>query len=148
MDDKKKQQQEYQKRVEQASPNSPIVSDCIKAFVSGGLICIIGQLITNFCKNMGATTEMAATYTSIILVVAASILTGLGWYSKLGKFCGAGTIVPITGFSNSVTSPAVEFKKEGYILGVGAKTFLIAGPVILYGVLASMVVGLVYYFVR
>lgn len=148
MEDKKRQQQEYQNRVVKASPNSPIVSDCIKAFISGGIICIIGQLIMNFCKNMGADMEMASTYTSVILVVAASILTGLGWYSKLGKFCGAGTIVPITGFSNSVTSPAVEFKKEGYILGVGAKVFLIAGPVILYGVLTSMAVGLIYYFVR
>ena len=97
---------------------------------------------------MGADMKDASTYTSVILVVTASVLTGLGIYGKLGKFAGAGSIVPITGFSNSVTSPAVEFKKEGYILGVGSKIFLIAGPVILYGVISSMLVGIVYYFVR
>jgi stage V sporulation protein AC len=143
-----KSELDYQKKVENASPNSPIVTDCIKAFVVGGLICVIGQIITNFCKNMGASTEDAATYTSVTLVVAASLLTGLGLYGKLGKFAGAGSIVPITGFSNSVTSPALEFKKEGFILGLGAKIFIVAGPVILYGVLTSVAVGIIYYFVR
>lgn len=144
----KQKQQEYQKMVKRASPNSPIFADCLRAFLVGGIICTIGQCIMNFCLSMGADMGNASTYTSVILVVAASILTGLGWYGKLGKFAGAGSIVPITGFSNSVTSPAVEFKKEGYVLGVGAKIFLIAGPVILYGVLSSMLVGIVYYFVR
>jgi stage V sporulation protein AC len=141
-------QSDYQKKVENASPDSPITTDCIKAFVVGGLICIIGQMITNWCKNMGASTEDAATYTSVILVAAASLLTGLGLYGKLGKFAGAGSIVPITGFSNSVTSPALEFKKEGFVLGLGAKIFIVAGPVILYGVLTSVAVGIIYYFVR
>ncbi len=144
----KEKQREYQKMVENASPNSPVVKDCIRAFFVGGIICTIGQLIMNFCLNMGADMKDASTYTSVILVVTASVLTGLGIYGKLGKFAGAGSIVPITGFSNSVTSPAVEFKKEGYILGVGSKIFLIAGPVILYGVISSMLVGIVYYFVR
>ncbi len=148
MTDKDKQQQDYQKRVENASPKSPIVADCIRAFIVGGIICIIGQAITNFCKSMGAGVEDAATYTSVTLVVLASLLTGLGLYEKIGKFAGAGSIVPITGFSNSVTSPALEFKKEGFILGLGAKIFIVAGPVILYGVLTSVVVGIIYYFMR
>jgi stage V sporulation protein AC len=88
---------------------------------------------------------MASTLTSVALIVIASILTGLGWYSKIGKFAGAGSIVPITGFSNSVTAPAIEFKKEGFVLGLGAKIFIIAGPVILYGTIASVVVGIIYY---
>lgn len=148
MTDKDKQQQDYQKRVENVSPKSPIVADCIRAFIVGGIICIIGQAITNFCKSMGAGVEDAATYTSVTLVVLASLLTGLGLYEKIGKFAGAGSIVPITGFSNSVTSPALEFKKEGFILGLGAKIFIVAGPVILYGVLTSVVVGIIYYFMR
>ncbi len=137
--------EQYSKMVEKASPNSPIVKNCIKAFIVGGIICTIGQIITNIAKFYGASIEEAGTYTSVILVVAASILTGLGLYSKLGKFAGAGSIVPITGFSNSVTSPAIEFKKEGMILGLGAKIFIVAGPVILYGVLTSVIVGIVYY---
>ncbi len=148
MDSKQQKQQEYQKKVEKASPNSPIIADCIRAFIVGGIICVIGQIITNFCKSMGAGTEDAATYTSVILVVTASLLTGVGLYEKIGKFAGAGSIVPITGFSNSVTSPAIEFKKEGFILGLGAKIFIVAGPVILYGVLTSVIVGIIYYFMR
>ncbi len=148
MDNKQQKQQEYQKRVEKASPNSPIVADCIRAFIVGGIICIIGQAINNFCSGLGASAEDAATYTSVTLVVLASLLTGLGLYEKLGKFAGAGSIVPITGFSNSVTSPAIEFKKEGFILGLGAKIFIVAGPVILYGVLTSVMVGIIYYFMR
>lgn len=137
--------EQYDKMVKRASPDSPIIKNCIKAFIVGGIICTIGQVITNIAKFYGADTETAGTYTSVILVVAASILTGLGLYSKLGKFAGAGSIVPITGFSNSVTSPAIEFKKEGMILGLGAKIFIVAGPVILYGVLTSVIVGIVYF---
>lgn len=137
--------EQYDEMVKKASPNSPIVKNCIKAFIVGGIICTIGQIITNIAKFYGASTEDAGTYTSVILVIAASALTGLGLYSKLGKFAGAGSIVPITGFSNSVTSPAIEFKKEGMILGLGAKIFIVAGPVILYGVLTSVIVGIVYY---
>jgi stage V sporulation protein AC len=148
MENKTQKQLDYQKKVEKASPNSPIATNCIKAFAVGGIICVIGQIIMNFCKNMGASTEDASTYTSVILVVAASLLTGMGLYEKLGKFAGAGSIVPITGFSNSVTSPALEFKKEGFVLGLGAKIFIVAGPVILYGVLTSVAVGIIYYFVR
>ncbi len=136
----------YDEMVKKASPDSPLLKDCIRAFAVGGLICVIGQMLTNFALNYGLDEKSAATFTSVTLIVAASLLTGMGLYSKIGKFAGAGSVVPITGFSNSVTSPAVEFKKEGYILGLGSKIFIIAGPVILYGVLTSVIVGMVYYF--
>lgn len=139
---------QYEKMVEKASPNSHIFLDCIKAFVVGGIICVIGQFITNVLLNNGLSKDESSAYTSVILIGIASLLTGLGLYPKLGKFAGAGSIVPITGFSNSVTAPAIEFKKEGFILGVGAKIFTIAGPVILYGTITSMIVGIIYYIAK
>ena len=135
--------QKYSQMVKKASPDSPILKNCIKAFFVGGLICVIGQFITNFMLTSGFDEKTSGTLTSVILIAAASLLTGLGIYSKIGKFAGAGSIVPITGFSNSVTSPAVEFKQEGFILGVGAKIFIIAGPVIVYGLAASAVYGII-----
>ena len=143
-----KTKQEYQKLVEDVSPNSTLFTDCIKAFIVGGIICCIGQWINGRFKAMGFSQDEVSFYTSAVLIFAASLMTGLGIYSKIGKFAGAGSVVPITGFSNSVTAPAVEFKKEGYILGVGAKIFTIAGPVILYGVATSFIVGAVYYFTK
>lgn len=147
---KKQQQleQEFQAMVKKASPNSNLSLDCLKAFFVGGFICCIGQFITNILSNYGFSQNDTGMYTSIILIFIASVLTGFGLYAKIGKFAGAGSIVPITGFSNSVTSPALEFKKEGFILGLGAKIFTIAGPVILYGTLTSVVVGIIYYFVK
>lgn len=145
MESSGKNNYKYQEMVKKASPNSHIFKNCLKAFVIGGIICVIGQIITNILKYYGFSLNDTGIYTSAILIAAASLITGFGWYSKLGKFAGAGSVVPITGFSNSVTSPAIEFKKEGFILGVGAKIFVIAGPVILYGVLTSIVVGIVYY---
>ena len=139
---------QYQQRVKELSPNSHIVRDCLKAFLVGGIICTIGQVITNLLDNYGLSKNETSMYTSMILIFIASLLTGLGIYQKIGHFAGAGSIVPITGFSNSVTSPALEFKKEGFILGLGAKIFIVAGPVILYGTLASVLVGHVYYFVK
>lgn len=134
--------------VKQASPNSPIFMNCLKAFVSGGIICIIGHLLSNFYTGKNFSKEEAALLVSITLIGLSALLTALGWYEKLGKFCGAGTIVPITGFANSVVSPAIEFKKEGMVFGMAAKMFIVAGPVIVYGTLTSMLVGLVYYFVK
>ena len=147
---KKQQQleQEYQQRVKELSPNSHIVKDCFRAFLVGGIICSFGQFITNMLAKYGLSQNETGMYTSMVLIFLASLLTGLGLYQKIGHFAGAGSIVPITGFSNSVTSPALEFKKEGFILGLGAKIFTVAGPVILYGTLASVLVGLVYYFVK
>ncbi|MGN0135819.1 stage V sporulation protein AC [Anaerotignum sp.] len=148
MDTTKKAQQEYDKMVKKASPNSPILMNCLKAFVSGGIICIIGQLLSNYFTGKDFSKEEAALLVSITLIALSALLTALGWYEKLGKFCGAGTIVPITGFANSVVSPAIEFKKEGMVFGMAAKMFIVAGPVIVYGTLTSMLVGLVYYFVK
>ncbi len=148
MDTSKKGQQQYSEMVKQASPASPIGKDCVRAFFSGGLICTLGQLLLDFYKGMDIAEKDAAMWVSITLIGISAVLTALGIYGKLGKFCGAGTIVPITGFANSVVSPAIEFKKEGMILGMAAKMFIVAGPVIVYGTLTSMLVGFVYYFVK
>ena len=148
MDTSKKGQQQYSEMVKKASPNSPIGMDCVKAFVSGGIICVIGQLLLDFFTGRGISQKDAAMWESITLIGISAVLTALGLYEKLGKFCGAGTIVPITGFANSVVSPAIEFKKEGMVFGMAAKMFIVAGPVIVYGTLTSMLVGMVYYFVK
>lgn len=148
MDTSKKGKQQYSEMVKQASPNSPIFMDCIKAFISGGIICTIGQLLLNLYTGMDISENDAALWVSITLIGLSALLTALGIYEKLGKFCGAGTIVPITGFANSVVSPAIEFKKEGMVFGMAAKMFIVAGPVIVYGTLTSMLVGFVYYFVK
>ncbi|MGN1318178.1 MAG: stage V sporulation protein AC [Lachnospirales bacterium] len=140
-----KNKEDYANLVKEKAPKSPLLKDCIISFIVGGIICSIGQFIMNILANYGCSTDDTGIYTSSVLIVLSSILTGLGLYSKFGKFSGAGTIIPITGFSNSITSPAIEFKKEGYILGLGAKIFIIAGPVILYGLLTSVFVGVIYY---
>ena len=134
--------------VKKASPNSPILSNCIKAFVSGGLICVLGQALLMLYTKKGISEADAALWVSITLIGISAVLTAFGLYEKLGKFCGAGTIVPITGFANSVVSHAIEFKKEGMVFGMAAKMFIVAGPVIVYGTLTSMAVGLIYYLVR
>jgi len=139
---------EYREIVKQASPNSSLLVSCVKAFVVGGLICDAGQFVNNLYIGAGTPKDTASVYTSVILIFFGVLLTGLGLYQKLGKFAGAGSIVPITGFANSVASPALEFKSEGYIFGVGAKMFVVAGPVIVYGVAASVVIGIIYYFFR
>jgi stage V sporulation protein AC len=139
--------QEYSEYVKQKTPNSNIFINCLKAFVIGGIICVIGQIIMNFFMNtVKLDKDSASTATSIVMVFLGALLTGLDIYPKIAKHAGAGTIVPITGFANSVVSPALEAKTEGLVLGVGAKIFTIAGPVILYGTLASVIAGLFYYF--
>ncbi len=139
--------EQYNEYVKQKTPNSNIIVNCIKAFIIGGIVCIIGQLILNFFTNkVNLDKESASTATSIIMVFLGALLTGLDIYPKIAKHAGAGTIVPITGFANSVVSPALEAKTEGLVLGVGAKIFTIAGPVILYGTLASIIAGFFYYF--
>lgn len=146
MDQTQSGKKKYQELVNTVSPNSRLLANSVKAFVVGGLICDLGQLIQNTLTGMNVSKDDAGMYTSIILIFISVLLTGLGLYGKLGKFAGAGSVVPITGFANSVAAPAIEFKREGYVLGVGAKMFVIAGPVILYGTLASIVVGIFYYF--
>lgn len=148
MDQSNMAKQKYQKLVEQTTPNSKLLTNCIKAFIIGGLICCLGQFISNMCISSGLSKDAAGMYTSVILVFLGVLFTGFGLYEKLGKFAGAGSVVPITGFANSVAAPAIEFKKEGFILGVGAKMFIVAGPVIVYGTLSSIIVGIVYYFMR
>ena len=148
MDTSKQAQQSYDAMVKKASPNSPILSNCIKAFVSGGLICVLGQALLMLYTKKGISEADAALWVSITLIGISAVLTAFGLYEKLGKFCGAGTIVPITGFANSVVSHAIEFKKEGMVFGMAAKMFIVAGPVIVYGTLTSMAVGLIYYLVR
>ena len=136
---------EYGKLVKELSPDSPIWRDCLFAFLIGGLICTIGQAFLNLYTYLGLEKTDAGTATSMTLVAISAILTGFSLYDNIAKYAGAGTLVPITGFANAVVSPAIEFKTEGFILGVGAKMFTIAGPVIVYGVSASVVYGLIYW---
>ena len=138
-------EKEYGKLIGEMAPKSPIVKDCFNAFWIGGLICCIGQLILNGYTALGLDETNAGTATSMSLVVLSALLTGLSLYDDIAKHAGAGTLVPITGFANSIAAPAVEFKTEGFVLGVGAKIFTIAGPVILYGVSASVVYGIIYW---
>ena len=139
-------EKEYDELVKRMSPRSPIGKDCIKAFVVGGLICCIGQALTMlYSEGMGMELTQARGATSMTLIFAAGLLTSLGWFAPIARFAGAGTLVPITGFANAMVSPAMEFKSEGYIFGTGAKLFTIAGPVIVYGVSASVVYGLIYW---
>ena len=138
-------QKEYGKLINDLSPKSPIVKDCIWAFVVGGLICTLGQLIQGGYMALGLSKTDAGTAMSMTLVALSALFTGLSLYDNLAKHAGAGTLVPITGFANAVAAPAVEFKTEGFILGVGAKMFTIAGPVIVYGVSASVLYGLIYW---
>jgi len=138
--------QQYSTMVKKISPNSKSWIDIPKAFVIGGIICCIGQGLTDLYGNAGFDDKTAAAWTSVTLVFLSALLTGFGLYEKIAKHGGAGTLVPITGFANAVVSPALEFKAEGFVLGVGAKIFAIAGPVILYGTAASVLYGLIYYF--
>jgi len=138
-------EKQYERLVKQASPNSPILKNCFHAFWIGGTICTLGQLLLNWYMALGMAQQEASTTVSVTLVFLSALLTGLSLYDNIAKHAGAGTLVPITGFANAVAAPAVEFKTEGFILGVGAKMFTIAGPVIVYGVSASVVYGLIYW---
>lgn len=134
---------EYNKIVTKNSPKSKLFVNCIKAFLIGGAICTIGQGFTDLCAMLGATEKDSKTLCSVTLIFIGILLTAIGVYDKVAKHGGAGTLVPITGFANAVSSPAIEFKSEGYIAGLGAKLFIIAGPVIVYGVSASIIYGFV-----
>ena len=138
-------EREYGKLVSKMQPRSPIVKDCFFAFWIGGLICLLGQVALNGYTALGLDEKSAATATSMTLVTLSALLTGLSLYDDIAKHAGAGTLVPITGFANAVAAPAVEFKTEGFVLGTAAKMFTIAGPVIVYGVSASVVYGLIYW---
>ena len=138
-------EQEYGKLIKDLSPKSPLIRDCFHAFWIGGLICTLGQVLLTIYSNLGLDEKTAGTFSSMSLVALSALLTGLSFYDDIAKVAGAGTLVPITGFANAVAAPAVEFKTEGFILGVGAKMFTIAGPVIVYGVSASVVYGVIYW---
>ncbi len=133
--------QEYSKIVEKVSPNSKCVKNCVKAFLFGGGICLVGQIFYTIFTSLELSEEISKTLTSVTLIFIGVLLTALGVYDKVAKHAGAGTLVPITGFANAVSSPAIEFKSEGFVSGLGAKLFIIAGPVIVYGVSASIIYG-------
>ena len=138
-------EKEYDALVKEMMPRSPMGKDCLNAFWIGGLICVIGQFLINRYSDLGLDKEMAGTAASMTLVALSALLTGLSIYDNIAKYAGAGTLVPITGFANAIAAPAVEFKTEGMILGTAAKMFTIAGPVIVYGLSASVVYGLIYW---
>lgn len=146
MDEKKqKLQQEYNEYVKEVTPRHNLAANMAKAFVTGGAICILGQFILNTCKNYGLDKETSGAWCSMLLVLLSVLLTGFNIYPSIANWGGAGALVPITGFANGVAAPAIEFKKEGQIFGIGCKIFTIAGPVILYGIFSSWVLGLIYW---
>lgn len=138
-------QKEYDELVKQVTPQNNLFLQMLKAFVTGGIICTIGQGILETAQNMGVDKEMAGTWCSLLLILLSVILTGLSLYQPIADFGGAGALVPITGFANSVCAPAIEFQTEGQVFGVGVKIFTIAGPVILYGIFTSWILGLLYF---
>lgn len=135
----------YSEMVKKASPTSPKAKDFIWAFCVGGVICVIGQLFKEFYTMLDLSEKVVKMAVPVSLIFIAALLTGIGWFDKIARRAGAGTLVPITGFANAVVSPAIEFKNEGWILGVGAKIFTIAGPVIMYGTIASVIYGIIYW---
>lgn len=143
--DKAKKAEKYNQYVKDKTPTHNKILNIFNAFWVGGVICIIGQAFNNYYTSLGCNKDQVSGYTALSLIFLSVLLTGLNIYPKLAKFAGAGTVVPITGFANSVAAPAVEFKKEGQVFGIGCKIFTIAGPVILYGVFSSWVLGIIYY---
>lgn len=146
MEQKEKKNQEYNEYVKQVTPTHSLPANMAKAFVLGGIICLVGQVILNLATNQfGLDKEIAGSWCSMILVLTSVLLTGFNIYPSLANWGGAGALVPITGFANSVAAPAIEFQKEGQVFGIGCKIFTIAGPVILYGIFTSWVLGLIYW---
>ena len=145
MDRNEQRKQQYRDYVEQVTPKHNLLKNMAGAFLTGGTICLLGQVILNFCKAQGLDPDVAGSWCSLLQVLGSVILTGFNLYSKIARFGGAGTLVPITGFANSVAAPAIEYQKEGQIFGIGCKIFTIAGPVILYGILTSWGLGLIYW---
>lgn len=138
-------QKQYQDKVDMITPKPPIFKNICWAFSVGGLICIVGQIISDCFLNLGLDAKSASTSATIVLVFLGAFFTGIGVYDKLGKRAGAGSVVPITGFANSIVAPAMEFKREGYVFGIGAKMFVIAGPVLVYGMVTSFIIGFIYW---
>ena len=143
--EKKKLQKAYENYVRQKTPMHNLPANMAKAFVVGGIICTIGQVILNYCQKAGLDKDISGGWCSIILVLCSVLLTGFNIYPSIARWGGAGALVPITGFANSVVAPAIEYKKEGQVMGIGCKIFTIAGPVILYGIFTSWLLGLIYW---
>lgn len=139
---------EYQDYIYKISPNSNIGVNTLRAFLVGGGICTIAQVITNLIKSTGTSDEKSGGVTTLLMILIGATLTGLNVYHKITKFAGAGSIIPITGFANSIVAPAIEYKNDGYVMGVGSKMFSIAGPVLVYGILSSVVAGIIYYLIK
>ncbi len=140
---------EYSDYVERKSKKSPILRDTVSAFIIGGLLCCIGQFFSDFYTNtLGLDTETSKSAVSVTMIFLGALFTGLDIYKRIAKYAGAGTIVPITGFANSIVSPAMEFRREGMILGLAAKMFVVAGPVIVYGISTSVFIGIIYYIIK
>ena len=148
MEKNAKKVQEYQRLIERETPHSRLLSGCLRAFWVGGAICTLGQYFTVLGERLELTELTTPMFTSVLLILIGTTLTGLGVYDRIGRYAGAGSIVPITGFANSVAAPAIEFRREGLVMGVGAKLFAIAGPVLSYGIAASILVGMVYWIAR
>lgn len=138
----------YNQKVKQLTPNSRVARNCLRAFWVGGVICCAGQALNMLGDRLDLCVITSPMFTSVVLIFLGTTLTGIGIYDKIGKYAGAGSVVPITGFANSVCAPAMEFRREGLVMGLGAKLFTVAGPVLTYGITASILVGVVYYFVR
>lgn len=145
---KEKKAKQYEKYVKEMTPTHSLPLNMLKAFFTGGLFCILGQWILNIAKSAGASKDIAGTWCSVLLILLSVLLTGFNLYNRIGKFGGAGALVPITGFANSVAASAIEYKTEGQVFGIGCKIFTIAGPVILYGIFSSWILGVIYYFLR
>jgi stage V sporulation protein AC len=143
--DKKQQQEAYKQYVKKKTPVHNLPANMLKAFITGGIICTIGQFILNYCEGLGMNKEISGGWTSVILILISVLLTGFNIYPRIAKWGGAGALVPITGFANSVAAPAIEYQKEGQVMGIGCKIFTIAGPVILYGIVVSWALGLIYW---
>lgn len=140
-----KRNKEYNAYVEKITPKVNVLYACLRAFVSGGIICTIGQMLNNVFVYFGSSKEDASLFTMLVLIFTSVILTGTNMYANLARWCGAGTLVPITGFANSIASAAIEFTPEGEVFGKGTRIFIIAGPVILYGIVSSFICGVIYY---
>ena len=139
------QQEAYKQYVKKKTPVHILPVNMLKAFITGGIICTIGQFILNYCEGLGMNKEISGGWTSVILILISVLLTGFNIYPRIAKWGGAGALVPITGFANSVAAPAIEYQKEGQVMGIGCKIFTIAGPVILYGIVVSWALGLIYW---
>ncbi len=146
--EQKRTKEEYKKWTQEQAPKSPKIKRIIMAFLVGGAICTIGQVIQSVLLNSGMAEKNAGSVTTLFMIFIGAFMTGINVYDDIGRIGGAGAAIPVTGFANSIVSPAMEYKKEGYVMGVGARMFLIAGPVLVYGIVSSIIVGIIYWIIK